>query len=292
MSAEFDQVLADLWRGAVWAYLWGTDGPEHTMADGSTYREKDTLWFPVIGPWPALPAAWVAQWRNVYLCVHGCTAIPTTYANGKPAKRNKVRGRLEHISAVNCVFAEYDAKDYGSKDAILAHLDTLWFYPSCVVDSGGGFHCYWLLDDGQTVTDANRAELTAMQSAWVELVGGDDGAKDLARVLRLPGTRNMKAQYAPNFPTVHVVEYAPRRLYPFERIADLVRDRMTAIVAADAQRALEDTQRDGKTAGGAADGLLAWAVSHAANGSRHSMALWLAGRLKAEGLADGPHRAC
>ena len=180
MTAEFDQVLADLWRGAVWAYWWGTDGPEHTRADGSTYREKDTLWFPVAGRWPTQPAAWAAQRRNVYLCVHGCAVIPTTYANDKPAKRHKVRGRLEHIAAVNCVFAEYDAKDYGSKDAILAHLDTLWFSPSCVVDSGGGFHCDRLLDEGQAVTDANRAELAAMQAAWVELVGGDDGAKDLA----------------------------------------------------------------------------------------------------------------
>ena len=95
----------------------------------------------------------------------------------------------------------------------------------------------------------------------------------------------MKPHYAPDFPTVHVVEYAPRRLYDLERITDVLQNRMKAIIAADAQRALEDTQRDGNTAGGAADGLLTWAVSHAANGSRHSMALWLAGRLKAEGLA-------
>ena len=60
---------------------------------------------------------------------------------------------------------------------------------------------------------------------------------------------------------------------------------MTAIMAADAQRSLKKIpQRSGEAAGGAADSLLTWAVSHAASGSRHSMALWLAGRLKAEGL--------
>jgi hypothetical protein len=41
-----------------------------------------------------------------------------------------------------------------------------------------------------------------LQSAWVGVVGGDDGAKDIRRILRLPGTQNVKKHWAPNFPTV------------------------------------------------------------------------------------------
>jgi hypothetical protein len=44
------------------------------------------------------------------------------------------------------------------------------------------------------------------QYRWVKFTGGDGGSKDLARVLRVPGTRNLKKKYAPDFPTVSIVE--------------------------------------------------------------------------------------
>ncbi|WP_343415588.1 DNA-primase RepB domain-containing protein [Candidatus Amarolinea dominans] len=76
-----------------------------------------------------------------------------------------------------------------------------------MVDSGGGYHCYWFLRETLTVNDGNRADMIALQAAWVTFTGGDKAAKDLARVLRVPGTRNMKPEYGPNFPTVTLVQW-------------------------------------------------------------------------------------
>jgi hypothetical protein len=71
----------------------------------------------------------------------------------------------------------------------------------------------WLLG-----TEADREDAAGLQAAWVDLVGGDDGAKDLARVLRLPGTVN--AKYA-DHPRVEIAEWHPERLYTREELADL-----------------------------------------------------------------------
>jgi hypothetical protein len=120
---------------------------------------------------------------------------------------DRARARYAILAAVNCLFAEFDAKDYGDKAAIRAHIATLPLAPSVTVDSGGGLHCYFLLDKPLILHDAGDvARARDLQWRWVELCGGDGGAKDLCRVLRVPGTRNFKPAYGPDFPTVKIVD--------------------------------------------------------------------------------------
>lgn len=270
------QLLDHLHRGGAWAYYWTPDGEPFTGKDGKEHRAKVSVWYPV-GRRCAIPAAWAD--KNVYWAVHPCTAIPPTNALGQERRAHQVRAQLPYVAAINCLFAEYD----GCAAAALQHLDELWRnglpYPSAIIHSGGGLHCYWLLEDTVPVTDSNRAQLAHLQAAWVDLVGADDGAKDLARVLRVPGTQNRKPRRQlpdGSFPKVTVLEYRPMRMYD---LADL------AAPLPPYKLPPPEPKRSGETAGGAADYLLQWAVSHASTGSRHSMALWLAGRLKAEGLA-------
>ena len=176
------RLFAHLWRGGTWSYFWTPTG-------------KESLWFPV-GRAPSIPAAWLNQ--NCYFGVHPCGA-----RYGKDE-----RSKIATVTVVNCLFSEFDAKDFsGSKTAIWARLKELPIFPSAVVDSGGGYHCYWFLRDTVTLTDGNRADMIALQAAWVTFTGGDKAAKDLARVLRVPGTRNMKPGYGPNFPTVTLVQW-------------------------------------------------------------------------------------
>ena len=190
------ELLNHLHRGASWRYLWTTEG-------------RQSFWCRVGEPLPAIPA----NWRNVYVGVH-----PT-------AKRKGAHGRatVADVTAVNCLFAEFDAKDHGDKAAIEAHLDNLWRHaampwPTAIIDSGGGYHCYWLLERTAMIDDSNRGELAALQRGWVAFVGGDPAASDLARVLRLPGTTNHK--YEPARP-VTIIEADGRRLYRLEDFAQL-----------------------------------------------------------------------
>lgn len=91
------------------------------------------------------------------------------------------------------------------------HVETMTPRPSAIIHSGGGWHLYWFLRDTfYILTDDDRERAHILQRRWVGHVGGDDGAKDLARILRPFGTYNVKAKYAPNYPivTLHNLDYS------------------------------------------------------------------------------------
>ena len=173
------QLLAHLWRGGHYGYYWSHPAKLSTWVEATS---------------PGQPP----NNGNVYFGVN-----PTSTRKG-PGQRAKV----SDVVAVNCLFAEFDAKDFGdSKERSLEHIKNLYPTapdPSIIIDSGGGYHCYWLLNQPYTITNSNhREEIKRTQYAWVELVGGDQGAKDLARVLRVPGTTNHK--YKPPRP-VNIIQ--------------------------------------------------------------------------------------
>lgn len=85
----------------------------------------------------------------------------------------------------------------------LAHLSNAPLEASVCWCSGGGYQAVWLFDETFVIDSQEARELIQwLQSAWVGVVGGDDGAKDIRRILRLPGTQNVKKHWAPNYPTV------------------------------------------------------------------------------------------
>lgn len=107
-----------------------------------------------------------------------------------------------------------------------AHVDQLTPAPSVIVKSGGGFQCYWFLTETLTIrthTDDQAAHIESfakdLQERWVSFVGGDLGAKDLRRILRLPGTYNHKPAYGPNFPLVSFVRADFDLLYSVDALA-------------------------------------------------------------------------
>lgn len=162
---EFTTLLTRLGRGGAFGYFW-------------RLHDKQSTWFPT----DRIPAAPTGA-RDLYFNVH-----PVATAKGAHA-----RGKIEDVAAINCLFAEFDGKDFGGKDAALDYVMRLFPRPSVVIDSGGGFHCYWLLADTFYLHDAaSRERAERLQKAWVTYTGGDPGAADLARVLRVPGTLNTK----------------------------------------------------------------------------------------------------
>jgi hypothetical protein len=64
------------------------------------------------------------------------------------------------------------------------------------------------------LTDAAAAARARdLQRRWVTFTGGDGAAKDLARVLRTPGYKNWKSEYAPDYPTVTFITGGDGALY-------------------------------------------------------------------------------
>jgi len=182
-------LLKILWRGGVWSYYW-------TLTVKS--RTKYTHWHRL----PEFVDAPNAANADIYFNVY-----PLSDAIGE-SPSSKIRGKAGQVAAANCLYADFDVgngKDFASKDAVLQHIeDNNIPKPNALVNSGGGYHCYWLFEEPFIIaTEQDYKLFAALEAQWVELVGADTGAKDLARVLRVPGTLNHK--YDP--PREVVLEY-------------------------------------------------------------------------------------
>jgi putative DNA primase/helicase len=132
------------------------------------------------------------------------------------------RATITTVAAINCLYAEFDAAPHEAKPALLERIERLAPAPSVIVDSGGGFHAYWLLDQPFLLAgEAERERARQAQRRWVEYAGADPAAKDLARVLRVPGTLNCKAAYAPDYPAVAFVQADFARTYCLDELERL-----------------------------------------------------------------------
>ncbi len=176
-------------------------------------KNKSTRWCEVGAPL-VLPTE-----PDSYFSVHPCASIPPTNSKGETTPA-VIRTQGKFVAGINCAFAEFDAKDFNdSKDEALAYIRALMFAPSIIVDSGGGYHCYWLLDQPFIFkSETDRACADALQKRFVDTVQGDVGAKDLARVLRVPGTLN--AKYTPARP-VQIIDDAGT-LYTLDQLREWV----------------------------------------------------------------------
>lgn len=95
---------------------------------------------------------------------------------------------LDVVHDTHVLWADIDAKQFdgGKGHALVAVNNFPGPRPQIVVDSGGGYHAYWLLDEYVPFVDASP-----VISRIADLVGGDH-VQDAPRVLRLPGTLNWK----------------------------------------------------------------------------------------------------
>lgn len=164
-------LLTHLHRGGAYGYWWTLDeiktftyrrGPRAGQQD----KCKRTYWWEVGSPSPIPRGAT----EHVYFGVHPVTAIPQERTNKKTGEVYKpkpdfTRAEIADIAAVNCLFAEFDAKDFAKgKAGALAHIEQLQIPPSVLIDSGGGYHAYWLLDAPTVITDENREAVKDIQS--------------------------------------------------------------------------------------------------------------------------------
>lgn len=104
----------------------------------------------------------------------------------------------------SCVWADIDFKAYASEaDAKAAVHKALPFGWTYLVDSGGGYHAYAMLDEPVGPDEFDRIE--RINRGIARRIGGDLASTDAARILRVPGTLNFK--YSPARP-VKLAEYS------------------------------------------------------------------------------------
>jgi len=184
-QTKFENFVTLLHRGGRYAYLWNRF--EGAPGGGDSY-----WWLVDADPIPTIGAA--PRKMHEYFSVHPLAEVPKTNKQGASTEPHRVRGRIEHVAAINCLFADMDTKDFSSVAAMRDHIKAIQPKPSAVVSTGNGVHLYWFLDQPFPIYNhpENLKRAMSLQYRWQKYTKSDPGAKDLARVLRVPGSDNWK----------------------------------------------------------------------------------------------------
>lgn len=104
-------------------------------------------------------------------------------------------GRQDNIQYITTLWSDLDGKDYaGGKSEALTRLCNFSQTPSVVIDSGNGYHAYWIL---QTAVPNENPKLIRGILKGIGQHLGADSVFDLCRILRLPNTMNWKGKEKP-----------------------------------------------------------------------------------------------
>jgi len=100
------------------------------------------------------------------------------------------RGTDRDVAVCGALWADVDAKAFAGGKAEALALLTDWgpLTPSIIVDSGHGYHCYWLLSE-PIEADVARVINEALREAINPAL---DDVSNPSRILRVPGTINHK----------------------------------------------------------------------------------------------------
>lgn len=99
------------------------------------------------------------------------------------------RRRAAAIEWLPGLWCDIDTKDIESTTALLL---TFSLKPNTIVKTGGGVHAYWKFFNPLRVTEHNRKTIRDVLHGIALSVDGDVKCRDLARIMRLPGTINTK----------------------------------------------------------------------------------------------------
>lgn len=185
---RFNELVSILWQGGKYGYLWTDSGKVSTW-----YRNEN------------LDIKVKSTDKNIYFGVYPSTT----------KKSDKERATIDTIAALNCLFREYDLKDYdGTKEQLSEYVIALDPFPSVVVETSGGFHVYWLFEETIPVKQDKIEYYQQALYGWnAKDKLADMNAKDLARVLRVPGTYNQKKHYAESERLTKIIEWRPTVRY-------------------------------------------------------------------------------
>lgn len=144
---------------------------------------------------------------------------------GVATRRDGKNGKLENCQDLGALFMDLDFKDEPEERA-RKRLREFSLPPSIVIQSGGGLHVYWLLNEPLHLQD--QADCQQARSYLPRLAThfhGDLVAAEPAHILRVPGTLNFK--YTP--PRLVVIEtFEPSRIYDLTDFDDLLLEESSA----------------------------------------------------------------
>jgi hypothetical protein len=133
-----------------------------------------------------------------------------------PATRRYHDGKATGCVAAATLWVDVDAKVPGAVERAESAVEALGIAPAMLVASGGGGRHYWwrLADPVPLGTPEQRASFKRIISMLAIRLGGDPACAEPARVMRLPGTRNVKPEYGAEPPMATILRLDPDAVYP------------------------------------------------------------------------------
>jgi hypothetical protein len=128
------------------------------------------------------------------------------------AARQDRRGDKASLLYLDWLFCELDFKNFdGGEEEARARIAAYPIPPTMVIASGGGLQCYWAVE--RILLPEELARVEAVLKGFADDLGADIAATDAGRILRVPGTFNVKRVYGSPRPVVLEVapEGRPRR---------------------------------------------------------------------------------
>lgn len=156
------------------------------------------------------------------------------YWIGVALRKSNKNGKKVDCLALPALYSDVDYGQAGhrkkskwrTKEQALAAIQAFPLRPSILVHSGGGFQPYWLLKEPFSLENGNYAQVEAIMKGLTLALGGDVGTQDISRILRLPGTYNMKLAGTPR--PVEISWSEPERVYSLSDFAQYETRRRTA----------------------------------------------------------------
>jgi hypothetical protein len=137
-----------------------------------------------------------------------------------PCLRREKKGGAASAALLPALWVDVDCDgDQHKRDKGLAKLREFDPVPSIIVDSGGGWHGYWLLDEPFALEmDEHRQKIAHILHGLFAALDGDEAyVKSVASVMRLTESINTKPK-RDNAP-VQVVDWQAERRYPLDTFA-------------------------------------------------------------------------
>ena len=130
---------------------------------------------------------------------------------GANPRKEKGASQAEGVKLARCLFADFDGGiDYEDAMSRIKAADLPW--PTAILESGGGIHAWWRLDQPMTDAEAWHVRMKAIASA----LGSDQSICDWPRIMRLPGFVNWKHEQRP---LSVLKDCDPTRVYPLARLS-------------------------------------------------------------------------
>lgn len=179
-------------------------------------------------------------------------------------------GTKDDIEEIPAVWSDVDFKDI-NQDEVDKRIAAFPLPPSMIVNSGNGYHLYWILKTPAKIGDILKIE--DINKRLVNHFGGDKGSVDAAHILRVPGTYNVKK----NPKLVTVESYDSSKVYCIDDF-----DFLPPVEPAE----LPKPSSIGKT-----DEWYTQLLYGVRQGERHSSMLRLAGRYQTLGMKENETQA-